>query len=155
MSFFFRARLAHCLFPASEAVPEIFVWKYALSFTILYCFGLIWSLNYFTMDRIVGLRIPNHQDNLKSIDKDSEQVLCRIFYSSFSNVISFEGKKKKTNQHSTESQEQRINLILPSGENEAGFEDFIAYSKHPENSNRLSQNPFLSFLLDTQIVISG
>lgn len=74
------------------------------------------------MDRDCRTENPKSQDNLKSIDKDSQTgVLCRIFYSSFSNVISFEGKKKKTNQHSTESQEQRINLILPSGENEAGF----------------------------------
>lgn len=72
------------------------------------------------MDRDCRTENPKSQDNLKSIDKDSQTgVLCRIFHSSFSNVISFEEKKK--NQHSTESQEQRINLILPSGLNEAGF----------------------------------
>lgn len=106
------------------------------------------------MDRDCRTENPKSQDNLKSIDKDSQKgVLCRIFYSSFSNVISFEGKK---NQHSTESQESRINLILHSGENEAGFRLHCRLLSTPENSNRLSQNPFsLSFLLDTQIVISG
>ena len=55
------------------------------------------------MDRDCRTENPKSQDNLKFIDKDSQKgVLCRIFYSSFSNVISFEGKKKK---HSTESQE--------------------------------------------------
>ena len=48
------------------------------------------------MDRDCRTENPKSQDNLKSIDKDSQKgVLCRIFYSSFSNVISFEGKKKK------------------------------------------------------------
>lgn len=74
------------------------------------------------MDRDCRTENPKSQDNLKSIDKDSQKgVLCRIFYSSFSNVISFEGKKKTKTQHSTESQESRINLILHSGENEARF----------------------------------
>ena len=46
------------------------------------------------MDRDCRTENPKSQDNLKSIDKDSQKgVLCRIFYSSFSNVISFEGKK--------------------------------------------------------------
>jgi len=50
------------------------------------------------MDRDCRTENPKSQDNLKSIDKDSQKgVLCRIFYSSFSNVISFEGKKKKPN----------------------------------------------------------
>ena len=50
------------------------------------------------MDRDCRTENPKSQDNLKSIDKDSQKgVLCRIFYSSFSNVISFEGKKKKQN----------------------------------------------------------
>ena len=51
------------------------------------------------MDRDCRTENPKSQDNLKFIDKDSQKgVLCRIFYSSFSNVISFEGKKKNIQQ---------------------------------------------------------